>query len=129
MSHIGIIRGDNKQITFSLPADNWEAGGTLFYAVKTVIDDVVTDTTAVLKKDFDDTVVTDVTIDGVDYKKYTLDFSPTETFSIVSNGKKTLSALSEFQWVNSDKSIVRTFPSSNNKIKTIIYMDVNRRTE
>lgn len=120
-------RGDGANHIFDLPADNWTPGGKLFFAAKQVVDDDNTDSAAVIKRDWDDTAVTDVVIDGVAYKEYACDFPPSATNSIPSNGAASAEFLGEFQYVP-PSGVPITYPPKDEKIMCMVYFDVNRRT-
>lgn len=123
MAKMEFKRGDNITHTFSMPADAWSAGGTLFFAAKPVVDDDTTDASAAIDVSFDDTVVTD---DGTN-KKYTCAFVPTDTSSIDMGGSKEVKLLGEFQWVSSTGE-VSTFPGNAQFLDVIVYADIKRET-
>lgn len=118
-------RGDDIYHEFLMPASAWSAGGHLFFSAKPVIDDDLTDAAAVIKRTFDDTVVSDTTIKGVAYKLYTCHFPPSDTIGIDSNGAESLDYLGDFQWVSST-GIVTTFPPVDPKIDVQVTFDVTR---
>lgn len=120
-------RGDGANHTFAIPASSWTPGGVLFFAAKRQIDDNNTDSSAVIAGNWDDTDVTDVTIGGVAYKKYACTFPPSATNSIDSDGAGSLSLLGEFQYVPAS-DIPVSFPATDEKIDTILYFDVKRKT-
>lgn len=120
-------RGDGANHTFAIPASSWSPGGVLFFAAKRLIDDDNTDAAAVIEGDWDDTAVTDVTIDGVAYKKYACYFPPSATNSVASNGAGTLELLGEFQYVPTT-NIPVTFPATDEKLDVILYFDIKRKT-
>lgn len=127
MSTMEFTRGDGANHTFAIPASSWSPGGVLFFAAKRVIDDDNTDAEAVIEGNWDDSDVTDVTINGVAYKKYACTFPPSATNSVESDGASSLELLGEFQYVPSD-SIPVTFPATDEKIDVVLYFDVKRKT-
>lgn len=113
-----IYRGDSDSWTLSVPLTIWSAGGSFFFAVKAKADiDPVdaTDTTAVIKKEFDDTYITSTTATD---KVYTLTLLPSETRS-ATPGKY----LAEFEWVSADTLTIKTFTQFKYQIKG----DINQR--
>lgn len=118
-------RGDGIHHTFSIPAVSWSAGGKLFFAAKSVIDDDILDAAAQINQSWDDTVVSDVTIKGVAYKQYDCYFPPSATNSILSNGAGSLDYLGEFQWVPAGGDPI-TFPPNDDKFDCAVYFDVKR---
>lgn len=125
-SKITFTRGDLITHTFAIPATSWSAGGKLFFAAKPAIDDDNTDANAVIERSWDDGAVSDVTINGVAYKRYTCDFPPSSTNSIDSGGGTSLDYLGEFQFVPIDNDPM-TFPADDNKLDCIVYFDVIRK--
>jgi hypothetical protein len=124
-NQIDFTRGDAVTHTFSMPADAWSSGGTLRFMAKPVIDDDNTDGAAVISQEWNDTVVTDVTIGGVAYKQYACYFPPSATNSIDSGGAQSAQYLGEFQWTNAS-GIPTTFPAADPKLACIVYFDVIR---
>lgn len=127
MADIVFTRGDQITHTFSIPTSAWSAGGTLFFAAKPAIDDDNTDGNAIIEAQWGDGSVTDVTINGVAYKKYACLFTPAMTNSILSNGAQSADYLGEFQWVSAG-GIPTTFPADDPKLNCIVYFDVIRET-
>lgn len=127
MAQMEFTRGDGVTHTFAMPATSWSAGGKLYFAAKTQIDDDDTDASVVIRGAFDDTVVEDTTINGVAYKKYTCYFPPAATNSIESEGASQAEYIGEFQFVSSD-GVPRTFPPTDQKIDVILYFDIKRKT-
>lgn len=127
MATIEFTRGDGAHHTFSIPATSWSAGGRLFFAAKPVIDDDNTDANAVISQSWDDTAVTDTTINGVAYKQYACYFPPSATNSIVSGGAPSADYLGEFQYVPSGGDPV-TFPANDEKLDCKVYFDIKRKT-
>lgn len=125
-NQIEFTRGDGANHSFSIPAANWTAGGRLFFAAKPVIDDDNTDANSLVNGDWSDSVVTDVTIDGVAYKKYTCYFPPSATNSILSDGAASADYLGEFQFVPLSGDPV-TFPATDVKLDCVVYFDVKRK--
>lgn len=124
---IEFTRGDSANHSFSMPTDSWSAGGKLFFAAKAVIDDDNTDAAALIQGNWDDTNVTDVTINGVAYKKYACYFPPAATNSIISGGASSADYLGEFQWVPAS-GVPITFPANDQKLDAVLYFDVKRKT-
>ena len=124
---IEFTRGDAAYHTFSIPADAWTAGGTLFFAAKPIIDDDNTDAASLINGDWDDADVTNTTIDGVAYKEYNCYFPPAATSGILSNGADEAEYLGEFQYVPIT-GIPVTFPANNKKLEAVVYFDVKRKT-
>lgn len=124
---IEFTRGDAAHHTFSMPAAGWSSGGRLFFAAKQVIDDDTTDALALIQNNWDDSVVTDVTINGVAYKKYACYFPPSATDSIPSNGAAVMDLLGEFQWVPSGPGDPVTSPPTDDKFDVKLYFDVKRK--
>jgi hypothetical protein len=124
---IDFPRGDAITHTFSMPADAWSSGGKLRFMAKPAIDDDNTDATAVITQEWDDSVVTDATINGVTYKKYTCYFPPSATNSIISNGAASANYVGEFQWV-SQAGVPTTFPPNDPKLTVTVYFDIIRET-
>lgn len=122
---IEFTRGDAITHTFSMPADAWSAGGTLFFAAKPAIDDDNTDAAAVIKKSWGDGAVSDVVINGVAYKQYACTFAPADTNSIPSNSAQSAQYLGEFQWVDAS-GVPTTFPATDPKLQCVVYFDVIR---
>lgn len=126
MATIEFTRGDGAHHTFAIPATSWSAGGKLFFAAKPVIDDDTTDASAVINQSWNDTAVSDVTINGVAYKQYACYFPPSATNSIVSNGATSADYLGEFQYVPSGGDPV-TFPANDDKLDCKVYFDIKRK--
>lgn len=124
---IEFTRGDQITHTFSMPTSAWSSGGKLRFMAKPAIDDDNTDAAAVISEEWDDSVVTDVTIGGVAYKQYACLFPPSATNSILSDGAASTSYLGEFQWVSA-AGIPMTFPANDPKLDVIVYFDVIRET-
>lgn len=99
----------------------------MWFAAKPAIDDDTTDANAVIEQHWDDTAITDVTINGVDYKQYDCYFPASATNSIISDGAQSIDYLGEFQFVPSVGDPV-TYPASDPKIDVTVYFDVIRKT-
>lgn len=124
---IEFTRGDAADATFSIPATAWLPGGKLFFAAKLAIDDDNTDANSQINGEWGDDVVSDVTIDGVAYKRYACHFPPSATNSILSSGAGSATYLGEFQLVPAT-GIPVTFPRNDKKLQAIVYFDVKRKT-
>jgi hypothetical protein len=120
-------RGDGAYHTFSIPAANWTPLGKLFFAAKPSIDDDINDAAASIQGNWDDGAVTNVTINGVAYKKYACTFPPVATNSIISNGASSITLIGEFQYVPASGYPI-TFPANDQKIDVTVYFDVKRNT-
>ena len=120
-------RGDGVHHSLLIPASAWTSGGRLFFAAKQVIDDDNTDANAAINQSWDDSAVSDVTLNGIAYKKYDCYFPPSATNSIASNGAESAEYLGEFQFVPVGGDPM-TFPPNDPKIQVIVYFDVKRKT-
>jgi hypothetical protein len=125
MAKIEFKRGDGITHYFSMPTANWSAGGKLWFTAKPVIDDDSTDAAATITTSYTDSAVTDVTVSGVAYKKYTCYFPPSATNSIASGGAKKADYLGEFQWVSA-AGVPSTFPGNDKFFDVVVYFDVKR---
>lgn len=125
--NIEFTRGDGAHHTFSIPTSNWTAGGKLFFMAKPAIDDDLTDASAVIKKSWTDTAVSDVVIGGVAYKQYACTFTAADTNSILSNGAGSQAYLGEFQYVPAGGDPM-TFPATDDKLNCVVYFDIDRET-
>lgn len=115
-------RGDSKIYPVSLPASVYSAGASLFFAVKTAIDDDPLDTEAVVRKELTDANITE---SGLQVVKWRLAFAPADTTNLVP-----ADYLAEFQFVSADKNTVLTFPDPNRAVCVFALAgDVNRRTD
>lgn len=119
-------RGDINYHTFTMPASVWSAGGKLFFAAKPAVDDDNTDAASLINGVFDDTDVTDVTINGIAMKKYTCTFLPAATNSILSQGADEVDLLGEFQFVPTSNN-PQTYPGNNEKIAVKLWPDIKRK--
>lgn len=118
MAISSIYRGDSDTFTLSVPLTIWTAGGKFFFALKSkgLINAAdVNDDNAVLKKSYDDTFITSTTATD---KVYTLTLLHNDTKD-ATPGKY----IGEFQWVNADSSVIKTFT----QFKYTILGDVNQR--
>lgn len=121
-------KGDGRTHYFKIPASSWSAAGTLWFTAKPAIDGDATDAAAVIDKSFTDSVVTDETINGVAYKKYTLAFTAADTSDIsFADGAKKKKYLGEFQFVPITGS-PSSFPDTDNFIEVLVYADIKRAT-
>lgn len=123
------VRGDGADHEFSIQADAWTPGGRLFFAAKPAFDDDVTDANALIQGSWGDadSVIFDEIIDGIAYKTYRCHFSGSATNSIASNGAATAEYLGEFQFVPATGDPI-TFPARDDKLDTILYFDIKRKT-
>ena len=125
-SRIEFTRGNAAYHTFAIPASSWTAGGKLFFTAKPAIDDDTTDAAAVINYSWDDSAVSDTTINGVPYKKYDCTFPPSATTSILSNGASYADYLGEFKYVPTS-GVPVSFPATDQKLDTVVYFDVRRK--
>lgn len=128
MAIMEFSRGDGANHSLSIRAENWTPGGRLFFAAKPAIDDDNLDGSALIEHDWDDNAVSDVTINGVAYKKYSCYFPALATNQIPSNSAESVDLLGEFQWVPSNGGDPVTIPARSPKIDVIVWFDVKRRT-
>ena len=118
MAGSSIYRGDSDTWTLSVPLTLWSAGGTFFFAIKpkgSINAADLTDSTAIIKKQYDDTYITATTATN---KVYTLNLTHADTLN-ATPGKY----IGEFQWVNAGATVVKTFTQFRYTIKG----DVNQR--
>ena len=114
-------RGDSRSLPVALTADTYSAGASVFFGLKTVVDDDLADSTAVLKKTLTDA---DIIIHDVDYVHYLLQLLPTDTNTI-----PPAVYLAEFEFVSADGLTVLTYPDPSIAVwQFTITGDVNRRT-
>lgn len=128
METMEFMRGDANYHTFGIPASAWTAGGRLFFAAKPALDDDVTDAAAQITANWDDTVVTDVTYQGVAYKQYACTFPPSATAGIISNGADVIELLGEFQYVPVSGVPVTAPAAGDDRIPVAVTIDVKRKT-
>jgi hypothetical protein len=117
------VRGDGNYHTFSIPTSSWSANGRLFFAAKPEIDDDPTDSNSVISQSWGDSNVTDVVINGLDYKQYNCYFPPSATINIPSGGAGSAEYLGEFEYVPST-GVPITFPATDDKLDVTVYFDV-----
>lgn len=128
MDNMEFMRGDGADHTFDIQTSAWSSGGVLFFAAKPVIDDDSTDGTAVIQGNWNDTNTSDITIDGVAYKRYTCHFPGSATASVASNGAESVDLLGEFQIVPSSGD-PKTYPGAGQeRIPVVLWFDVKRKT-
>lgn len=123
-------KGDNLTHYYQMPADSWDAGGTLFFAAKPEVDNDATDAAAVIDKSFDDTTIVGSGHEfyDADYVTYQLDFVPGDITGVsFSNGEKKKKYLGEFQFVANDGKVTSD-PNNDNFVEVIIYADIKRGT-
>lgn len=120
------VRGDGANHGFAIPAANWTPGGTLFFAAKRFVDDDNTDAQALIQGNWGDGVVTDITHNGVPYKRWACSFPASATNGIESGGAETLNLLGEFQFVPTSGEPV-TFPGTVGRIPVVVIFDVKRK--
>lgn len=116
-------RGDKATRRCLVPISFYEAGATLGFTVKTIPDDVLNDSTAVINKSFGDSDV-DISSDP-NYAIYTMVFDPADTNSIDLGEDTKQKYVGEFQYT-SDTTGPLSFPGDDSYIEVIIYADVRR---
>lgn len=115
-------KGDNVTHFFKLPVANYSAGGTLSFVAKPSVDNDATDATAVIDKDFSDSVVV---VDSV-WATWTLAFVPADIVGVnFTNGEKKKKYLGEFVFTTSGGAKT-SFPADDEFIDVIIYADIKR---
>lgn len=120
-------RGDAMSKGFSIPAANFVPGGTLWFIAKSIPDNDNTDASAVIKKSFDDSVVTDVVRKGVSCKRWQLDFDRSDIVNVTFlDGAKKLKFLGEFQYVPLGGGSPTSYPADDKFIEVYIYADLMR---
>lgn len=127
MADFAFTRGDGVHHQFAIETASWSAGGKLFFAAKPAVDDDNTDANSVINGEWDDSVTTDVVLNGVPMKQYDCYFPPSATNSIVSGGATSLDYLGEFQYVPTNGNPI-TVPATDDKLNVIVYMDIKRKT-
>ena len=119
--HSSIPRGDSRSYPIQVPALIWSAGSTLFFAMKSIVDDDPLDTEAVVVKSFTDA---DITAQDADVVQYQMDLVPADTFDLALGSYR-----AEFQMVSADEQTVVTFPDPGKDVWLFaVTGDVNRRT-
>lgn len=117
------MRGDSRTQGFRLPADTYETGASVFFAMKAQIDDDQWDADAAVIKTLGDADIVDQADTTI--VRYLLKILPDDT-DLVTPGIY----LAEFQYVSPDKLTVLTWPNRKVMQWTIeIVGDVNRRIE
>lgn len=113
-------RGDDVQHFFELPIASYQAGGTLTFIAKPVVDNDSSNTAAVIQRDFDDTAADVSTTAAI----WTLDFPPADTLGIVyEDGASSRQFLGEFQYTQSNGQI-KSFPGNNDFIEVVVFGDI-----
>lgn len=113
-------RGDTRLLPVALPLGTYTVGASIFFALKTSIDAVVTDDSAVLKKALTDDDI--VSVDAINVN-YDLLFQPPDTTNITPGVY-----FAELEFVSADKSVVITYPDPDTaQWKFTITGEVNRR--
>ena len=114
-------RGDSRSLPVNLPVASYTVGSKIFFALKTAVDNVVDDSSAVLRKTLTDANI--ILNDGVNVH-YILSLVPADTFNITP-----ATYVAEFEVVNATQQTVLTFPDPATAIMQFtITGDVNRRT-
>ena len=105
-----------------IPADTYSSGASVFFAMKTQVDDVSDDSSAVLKKTLTDS---DIVVQGDDMiVVYSLHFAPADTNAVALG-----TYLAEIQFVSADKATVITYPDPEVAVwEFTVSGDINRRT-
>lgn len=114
-------RGDSRTLPLAVPVDTYSTGASIFFAIKPQVDDVLDDSSAVLKKTLTDLDITSTDLVNVNYL---LVLAPADTNTITPG-----MYFAEFEFVSADKSTVITFPDPSKSIlEWEITGDINRRT-
>ena len=124
---IEFTRGDGAHHALYIEASSWSSGGKLLFAAKPAVDDDATDAAAEIKWSWTDSAVTDVTVNGIAYKKYACYFPYTVIDDIVSNGAEDADYLAQFKFVPIGGGDPITFPA-NGFLDAKVYFNVNNRT-
>lgn len=114
-------RGDSRSLPIAVPVGTYSTNMKIFFALKTVVDNITDDSSAVLRK-----TLTDADITGTDSTNvnYLLQLAPADTNSITP-----ATYLAELEIVSADQSVVITYPDpSVAKWNFQITGEVNRRT-
>lgn len=114
-------RGDSRTLPISLPLDTYSVGATIYFALKRVVDNDLTDSTAVFK-----TEITDADIQTIDatHVNYIFRIHKEDTNLVTPATYR-----AELQFVSADKTIVITFPDpALMEWYWEITGDINRRT-
>src|ERR1035441_2232518 len=104
-------RGDSRSLPFSIPVGTYSVGASIFFALKTAVDNVANDSTAVLKKTLTDANIT--SNDGVNVN-YVLSILPSDTNSFTDAQLATY--LAELEFVSLDGLTVITYPDPEQQI-------------
>lgn len=114
-------RGDTRSLPIRLPLDTYSAGAKIYFALKSAIDNDLTDSTAVFKTEITDADIVDITATDVEY-----------LFKLHKEDTNLVTPAiyrAEFQFVSADKTIVISFPDrAIMELFWEITGDVNRRT-
>ena len=114
-------RGDSRSLPLAIPVTTYSLGASIFFTLKTVIDNNIDDSQAVLRKTLTDANIT--SNDGVNVN-YLLVLAPVDTNTLTPT-----TYFAEFEFVSSDKSVVITYPDPSVEVlKMQITGDVTRRT-
>ena len=114
-------RGDSRTLPLAVPVGTYSTGASVFFALKSQVDDDSDDSTAVFKTELTDADITSTDAENV---HYLLTIAPSDTDSITPAAYR-----AEFEFVSADKSVVITFPDPAKQIlEFTITGDVNRRT-
>lgn len=121
-------RGDSRSITIAIPVATYSTGSSIFFALKTAVDNILDDSTAVLKKTLTDANIT--SNDGTNVN-YLLELTPEDTTVITPATYR-----AEFEFVNAaaqtsptdPTGVVISFPDPGTSLFYIeITGDINRR--
>lgn len=114
-------RGDSRSLPLAVPVATYSTGASIFFTLKTVVDNNIDDSQAVLTKTLTDANIT--SNDGTNVN-YLLSLVPSDT-----NTLTPLTYFAEFEFVNAAKTQVITYPDpSIAQFKIQITGDVTRRT-
>jgi hypothetical protein len=125
MADYQMVRGDYKEDFPCIAADGWQAGGKLFFVVKSQLDNDASDdgSNTVFKVDMSDSDIVDpaYVIDGKTYVRYRCIITSDMTQTYAMAGKKE-KLIAEYQFVLPGVKPV-TWP----QFPLILYKDANRR--
>jgi len=114
-------RGDSRSLPIAIPVGTYSVGASIFFALKVAVDNILDDSSAVLKKTLTDANITSTDATNV---HYLLVLTPSDTNSIAP-----ATYFAELEFVNAAKTVVISYPDPEVNIWQFqITGDVNRRT-
>lgn len=115
-------RGDTVTHTLVIPKLFYKPGLRVFFMAKETMDDDMSDSAAIIARDFRDSDITKQTENEV---TYSLRFASSDTNKINFDGaaKKELQGEFEFRYTDGR---VKTFPEKSKPLKVVVYSDVRR---